>query len=118
MAILEFVDRPGEIRLSRPARAPHAEVKEKHVPLTERAAVALQRQKEVAAAGPSAAPSVAPAFPAPKPLVSQWAEFDEIRRQQLEYGKQRRAHRSAELSASAAAASTQSAAASSQPELR
>jgi hypothetical protein len=91
MAIIEYVDRPGETRPARPAVAA-AEEKAAHVPLAARAAAAVAAQARVAAAVKAGAlpPTLAPAFPAPRPAMAAWTQFEAVKAAQAAYAAARR----------------------------
>lgn len=79
MAILEFVDRPGELRPARPPRIPATAAAPAAAPrettLEERLAAAVAAQNAVrASAAAGALPPLTPSFPAPHVPVIAWRD--------------------------------------------
>jgi hypothetical protein len=101
MAILEYVDRVGELRPARQAGASaggvgetaaeavvEVEEEKEYIPLAKKAELAFAKQQAVKAALSSSGgvpEDIIPAFPAPRRTLSKWADFEQIVKAQKEY---------------------------------
>jgi hypothetical protein len=87
MAILEFVDREGEVRPAKPAQAGGAQGSAAAVPLTLQQkleqALAMQKQLKEALASTKPAASLVPAFPVPHAAATKWADVPAVWRERL-----------------------------------
>lgn len=105
MAILEFVDRPGEVRPARPARA-GAGVAAPPPSLESRLQAVLARQAELktALSATKPGPTLVPAFPRPQPSVAKWTDAPAAWRARIQRATASAAPAPAPAAAAAAAA--------------